>query len=254
MQDLGIFSGRLQLTNTPLYSVLMDCRMVLVAPPGFNLAIQFELMDLAGSSKYCHGDYIQLLDGASIRSISIRGMPLNDRLCGKKLPKEELTSRGNTVTVRFYSDLSMQETGFRLIFSAFHTGRCNSSEFKCDNGRCMNKVLLCDGVDNCGDESDICGLSQAGKAGLVLLCIAVVLFVIFCGLWCTYKEPPKEEVNQKGPNSRPNKRASSVTNTSTLTTASPYLKRTPDISVSRSTPSPNENSRAPLVKHDADDL
>ncbi|ESO90252.1 hypothetical protein LOTGIDRAFT_164175 [Lottia gigantea] len=258
MADLGIYSGRLQLTNEPLYSVIMDCRLVIVAPSGWKLSIQFEEMDLEGSSTYCHGDFIQLLDGTSHHALSIHGMPSNDRLCGKVKPKKDLTSRSNVVTVRFYSHMSVQDTGFTFLFSAFHTGTCERGDFKCENGRCISSMLNCDEDNNCGDESDICGLTPAGTAGLVLLCIAIFLFLIFSGLWCTYTEPGKEDP-KKQPLTKPNKRSSLGTNTSVLTTESrlthsPYLKRTPDTSVTRSTPSPNENLRAPLVKHDINGL
>lgn len=31
---------------------------------------------------------------------------------------------------------------------------CKSNEFKCQNGRCVTKQWMCDGVDDCGDMSD----------------------------------------------------------------------------------------------------
>ena len=34
--------------------------------------------------------------------------------------------------------------------------RCTnqSQNFKCDNQNCINKRLVCDGINNCGDKSD----------------------------------------------------------------------------------------------------
>ena len=42
---------------------------------------------------------------------------------------------------------------------------CHSSEFRCDNGFCIARDKLCNGVDNCGDRSDedsICGMHSFG--------------------------------------------------------------------------------------------
>ncbi len=33
-------------------------------------------------------------------------------------------------------------------------GECLSCEYKCTNGRCINDVFICDGLDHCGDDSD----------------------------------------------------------------------------------------------------
>ena len=34
-------------------------------------------------------------------------------------------------------------------------GTCEKYElFQCDNGRCINKHWICNGIDNCGDNSD----------------------------------------------------------------------------------------------------
>ena len=41
----------------------------------------------------------------------------------------------------------------KMCVCALHLG-CRSTEYKCRNGYCISRLLLCDGVDNCGDGSD----------------------------------------------------------------------------------------------------
>ena len=36
----------------------------------------------------------------------------------------------------------------------FHRFVCTKDEFKCLNGHCISRDLLCDGNDDCGDNSD----------------------------------------------------------------------------------------------------
>ena len=50
---------------------------------------------------------------------------------------------------------------------------CDSDEFKCRNGNCLRRGLVCDGSDDCGDDSDedmLCGMYTAGSnTGLFVL-------------------------------------------------------------------------------------
>ena len=42
----------------------------------------------------------------------------------------------------------------QIFFLAPLPSNCDSSHFECKNSRCIHGYLLCDGANNCGDNSD----------------------------------------------------------------------------------------------------
>ena len=60
---------------------------------------------------------------------------------------------------------------FFLFPFAFAPGpsTCETHQMTCDNGRCIDVGLICDGVDDCGDFSDErdCGMSHTGLVAAV---------------------------------------------------------------------------------------
>ncbi|XP_046583586.1 vitellogenin receptor-like [Haliotis rubra] len=62
--------------------------------------------------------------------------------------------------------------------------KCNSDEFSCDNGRCIDQSLYCDSYDNCGDDSDDCYMDTNWWVWMV---IGIVVFIIFCAIVITVR-------------------------------------------------------------------
>lgn len=85
---------------------------------------------------------------------------------------------------------SSSHTGFEIIATAYRNGTCGRNlNFRCINRNCISSELICDGHNNCGDNSDEsidfpskCGLSRGAIAGIAG-CV-IVLVAIFCGgIW-----------------------------------------------------------------------
>ena len=57
---------------------------------------------------------------------------------------------------KWYHIESYLSKAYRLIVprSIDYEEYCFSSEFTCDNGKCINKEYQCDNVDDCSDGSD----------------------------------------------------------------------------------------------------
>ncbi len=58
----------------------------------------------------CKFDYVEVFDGAEL--------PINSmgRFCGSKLPSQPLIATDNKITMKFASDISVNNKGFRAVF------------------------------------------------------------------------------------------------------------------------------------------
>ncbi|XP_034551617.1 uncharacterized protein ldlrad2 isoform X2 [Notolabrus celidotus] len=105
----------------------------------------------------CHaGSYVQFYDGRDKNS-----PPLGPPLCGKSPPRPVL-STGNYLTLRLVTRGTQPRVDFVGDFTSFRLGfnqsDCRSEPyFTCRNGKCIPLGLVCDenGIDNCGDGSDL---------------------------------------------------------------------------------------------------
>ena len=64
---------------------------------------------------------------------------------------------------------------------------CRSDEFECENGRCIDKSIECNGYNPCGDNSACRRLSVGDKFAIVLgviVAILVTVGVILCVRRC----------------------------------------------------------------------
>ncbi|KAK3581171.1 hypothetical protein CHS0354_024704 [Potamilus streckersoni] len=61
-------------------------------------------------------------------------------------------------------------------------GECETYEYQCDNGRCIDDAINCNGYNPCGDSSD-CQLSSHEVAGIFVPCaLVLVLLIMVLGL------------------------------------------------------------------------
>ena len=60
----------------------------------------------------------------------------------------------------------------------FFPGECRSDEYTCDNGRCIDQSLQCNGFNPCGDGSDCKRLHPGWKAAIAASTLGLVMLVI----------------------------------------------------------------------------
>ena len=65
-------------------------------------------------------------------------------------------SKTNRIFIRYsLTKTDQQETiYFRMIYNPYFEGLCSNSSFKCSEGICINRKLVCDGRANCHNSHD----------------------------------------------------------------------------------------------------
>ncbi|KAL3858919.1 hypothetical protein ACJMK2_009168 [Sinanodonta woodiana] len=103
-------------------------------------------------------------------------------LCGSLAEQGIFTSRGKQVVFHVRGKNGHIPQSFNVIFSSFHMGGCETYEYQCDNGRCIDDAINCNGYNPCGDSSD-CHLSSHEVAGIFVPCaLVLVLLIMVLGL------------------------------------------------------------------------
>ncbi|KAK3579476.1 hypothetical protein CHS0354_028286 [Potamilus streckersoni] len=107
----------------------------------------------------CSFDFLVAYDGQNKQANEL------GRFCGKTFAG--VSSTGNQMYLEFVTDDSDQFGGFQLIvtFTNNIVVTCPSSKFLCENGHCIDQTYLCDGDDDCGDDSDETGSCPSTPPG-----------------------------------------------------------------------------------------
>ncbi|XP_078660091.1 procollagen C-endopeptidase enhancer 2-like [Branchiostoma floridae x Branchiostoma belcheri] len=95
---------------SPSYHNDMDCVWTIIAPQGSYIELEFTAFDVEAGGPSCFYDYVAVYDGADTSA------PLIGKFCGNSIPAP-MHSHGNALTVRFVTDNSVTETGFRLVYT-----------------------------------------------------------------------------------------------------------------------------------------
>ncbi|RUS89693.1 hypothetical protein EGW08_002511 [Elysia chlorotica] len=133
------------------YKNQLDCSLTVTAPSGhFVLALitRFELE--AAFSGTC-SDYLDFHNGTDTSAPKLNPTDL----CGwgTNIPSN-LTSSGQSMTLRLVTDSTGVYHGFNIVFTAVYSEPCTGSDFACANQLCIDPSLRCDNYDQCGDKSD----------------------------------------------------------------------------------------------------
>ncbi|KAK6170423.1 hypothetical protein SNE40_018823 [Patella caerulea] len=115
--------------------------------------------------------------------------------CGYGSPSISFKSLTDTGTVKFQknSGVSVFTSSFDLLITEVNYGFCDTTEFQCDNGDCINKILLtCDGNNNCGDDSDeaagICIWTYPVIVGVSLGAVGFFAMIVVCVVTLRYRK------------------------------------------------------------------
>ncbi|KAI2656410.1 hypothetical protein H4Q32_013338 [Labeo rohita] len=121
------------------YPPLVDCNWNINVPAGRKIKIEFNMFRV----KEPGGGHSQLSQRLH------RGAGY----CGEKR-RLVIPSTTNTLEVKFHSDESYTDKGFRITYNAFDPVNPCPGQFACTSGFCIKKEQQCDGWNDCEDMSD----------------------------------------------------------------------------------------------------
>ncbi|CAH8637514.1 unnamed protein product [Schistosoma margrebowiei] len=103
-------NGTIQTPLFPdLYPPKKNCIWKILAPPKTTIFLNFTHFNLEGHNRACRYDFINVYNGSTDNQQKI------GTFCGDQIP-EPITSHTNELSIEFYSDTSVQRTGFRAVF------------------------------------------------------------------------------------------------------------------------------------------
>ncbi|XP_048017847.1 suppressor of tumorigenicity 14 protein homolog [Megalobrama amblycephala] len=141
-QHLTASTGNFTSPHFPsFYPPLVDCNWNINVPAGKKIKIEFSMFRVKEpgvDTSSCHKDYIEVL---------------GKRYCGERR-RLVLSSPANSLEVKFHSDESYTDKGFRVVYTAFDPVNPCPGQFACTSGFCIKKEQHCDGWNDCEDMSD----------------------------------------------------------------------------------------------------
>ncbi|XP_071487513.1 neuropilin and tolloid-like protein 2 [Diadema antillarum] len=182
-------TGLVEPDSSLSYRNNQDCNVVLATDPGKKLLLQFNRFVLEEEVNGACVDSLQVFDGDTEAATPITG-----ELCGRQR-LEDVESTTSNVTFLFRTDDAGVALGFGILYTVFEEPPCSASQFLCNTSRCIDVSLICDTVNNCGDNSDEDGCEAyidrysgltLGQIVLIAIGGIVVLIIIIYGVRAVY--------------------------------------------------------------------
>ncbi|XP_069111928.1 neuropilin and tolloid-like protein 1 isoform X2 [Argopecten irradians] len=150
----------------------LNCSLVVRARPMDQLVAV--VRDMSSSCKYT---MVTAYDGEN------RNRKIQD-MCGSSeysLPRRSFTSSQNAMVFTLSTSSVSTSCTYDIIVTSYSTGSC-SFGFECNNGRCIDSSLSCNGYNNCGDNSDetLCSNAVVLGAGIIVAIVLGGCFVVIC--------------------------------------------------------------------------
>ncbi|XP_063955449.1 low-density lipoprotein receptor-related protein 3-like [Lytechinus pictus] len=166
------------------YKNNIDCTVTLSALPTHRIMVQFHRFTLESGVNGKCPDSLRLFDGNTVDDPA-----LTAELCGRFTQLPDYVSSGSNITVRFKTDDGGQSLGFGIYFTQVSVAPCLSDEeFECNNTYCIDRSLVCNTINMCGDWSDegnctapppeVQGLPLAAIVGIGVAIIFVIAMVV----------------------------------------------------------------------------
>uniref|UniRef100_A0A671MES7 Suppressor of tumorigenicity 14 protein homolog n=1 Tax=Sinocyclocheilus anshuiensis TaxID=1608454 RepID=A0A671MES7_9TELE len=127
------------------YPANSRCQWQIRAPKGYAISVKFRTFHIEDD---CANDYVAIYD-----SLSPDSTYAITKYCGERR-RLVLSSATNTLEVKFHSDESYTDKGFRITYTAFDPVNPCPGQFACTSGYCIKKEQHCDGWNDCEDMSD----------------------------------------------------------------------------------------------------
>ncbi|XP_060082338.1 neuropilin and tolloid-like protein 2 [Ylistrum balloti] len=150
----------------------LNCTLTVRAKPEDQLVAVVRSMD-----SLCNYVTVSVYDGEN------RNRKIQD-MCGLSaynLPKKTFTSTRNALTFNLMTASTISSSAYDIIVTSYSRGTCTFG-FQCDNSRCIDSSLSCNGYNNCGDNSDeyLCSSTIVLGAGVIVAIVLGGCFVVIC--------------------------------------------------------------------------
>ncbi|CAI9737812.1 low-density lipoprotein receptor-related 12-like [Octopus vulgaris] len=228
--------------NKKLFKHKTECTMTFYAAiKGWKLMLRMIELDIPDrTSKGICNDAVYIYDHKSVYANGMDDAGGQGGICGNRLPPT-LYSTDSVMTVHFRSDATgPRGKGFKFIITAINPAESTSNQpmkngtaskskascglaFRCNNNWCIDKDLICDRINHCGDYSDESSEGRAkcdsvlnrfmtlGVTAAVAITVGSIVIFIVCivAIICCCK---KSACKKADPNSITTTATSVVTN------------------------------------------